>query len=90
MGGLNQADARSAGAQFDRMIEDAHQVLTPTVGDFALAKRYVENFATQLRAGDALHLAIAKNWGMEALYTLDETLLKAGKLLKIPVSRGIR
>lgn len=90
MGGLKQADARGAGVQFDRMIEEAHQVLTPTAVDFALAKRYVENFATKLRAGDALHLAIAKNWGMEALYTLDENLLKAGKLLKIPVSRGIR
>jgi predicted nucleic acid-binding protein len=43
-----------------------------------------------LRAGDALHLAVAKNHRGEAVYSLDKTLLKAGRLLGLPVSTGIR
>jgi predicted nucleic acid-binding protein len=43
-----------------------------------------------LRAGDALHLAVADNHRAAVIYSLDETLLKAGKILDLPVSLGIR
>ncbi|MBI2312894.1 MAG: type II toxin-antitoxin system VapC family toxin [Betaproteobacteria bacterium] len=90
IGGLTQPEARTAGRQFDRMVEDAYHILTPSASDFDTAKEFVENYATKLRAGDALHLAIARNNEMRTVYTLDEGLIKAGKRLKVPVSRGIR
>ena len=46
-------------------------------------------FNTGLRAGDALHLAIAGNRQAEAFYSLDKGPLMAGRLLDLPVSMGI-
>ena len=90
MGGLAESDALLVIAQFDELVADSFQVLAPGVVDYELAKAYIQNFATKLRAGDALHLAIASNHGAKALYTLDEGLLNAAKLLKVQASRGIR
>jgi predicted nucleic acid-binding protein len=42
-----------------------------------------------LRAGDALHLAIAANRHAAAIYSLDKRLLRAGEILGLPVSAGI-
>jgi predicted nucleic acid-binding protein len=42
-----------------------------------------------LRAGDALHLAIASNLAVDQIITLDEGMITAGKVLKLPVDRGI-
>jgi predicted nucleic acid-binding protein len=90
MGGLAEADARLAIGQFDELVADSFQVLAPSVVDYELAKGYIQHFATKLRAGDALHLAIASNNGAKMLYTLDEGLLSAAKLLKVHASRGIK
>ena len=58
--------------------------------DFDLAQEYVAHFSTQLRAPDALHLAVAHNNGMEFVATLDEGMLAAAKKLKISAKRVIR
>ena len=90
MGGLAERDALLAIAQFDELVADSFQVLAPSVVDYELAKGYIQHFATKLRAGDALHLAIASNNGVKTLYTLDDGLLNAAKLLKVHASRGIK
>ncbi len=90
MGGLAEIDALAAIGQFDGLVADSCQVLIPGVSDFELAKRFVQQFATKLRAGDALHLAIASNQGAKVVYSLDEGLLAAAKILKIQGSRGIK
>ena len=46
-------------------------------------------FDTSLRAGDALHLAIAHNLAADKIVTLDKGMLKAGKSLNLPVDQGI-
>lgn len=89
VGGLVEADALSAMAQFDELVADSFQVVTPSVSDYELAKAYIQNFATKLRAGDALHLAIASNNRVTTLYTLDEGLVRAAKLMNVPAGRGI-
>src|SRR5436853_87913 len=58
--------------------------------DFETAKQFVLRYETALRAGDALHLAIARNNNAQAIYSLDDKMIRAGKLLGLPVSRGIR
>jgi predicted nucleic acid-binding protein len=54
-----------------------------------LAKKYLARHQGGLRAGDALHLAIARNRGSERIYSLDNTLLKAGRSLGLPMTRGL-
>ncbi len=90
MGGLDGEAARSADAQFETMVRESFTVLLPNADDFDLAKAYLANHASGLRAADALHLAVAKNHRGETIYTLDKTLLKAAKLLGLPVSTGFR
>jgi len=59
MGGLTEDSALAAMDQFDTMVGESFQVLAPGVADFDLATRSIKHFPTKLRAGDALHLAIA-------------------------------
>jgi predicted nucleic acid-binding protein len=90
MGGLNGHAAAQADARFDAMVDASFAILLPNADDFSLAKRYLGKFETGLRAGDALHLAIASNHRAGVIYSLDKTLLKAGSTLGLPVSMGIR
>ncbi|MGH8567512.1 MAG: type II toxin-antitoxin system VapC family toxin [Gammaproteobacteria bacterium] len=69
---------------------ESFAILLPDGADFATAVKYLEMPKSGLRAGDALHLAIAANHGARKIITLDRGFLDAGKLLKLPVSRGIR
>ena len=89
MGGLSAEAAREADDRFETMIEDSFEILSPNGDDFNLAKEYLGHFETGLRAGDALHLAIAGNHRAEVTYTLDKTLFKAGQIIGVPVSLGI-
>jgi predicted nucleic acid-binding protein len=90
MGTLDAQAAVRADARFEAMVDESFSILLPTADDFILAKRYLGRFETGLRAGDALHLAVANNHRAAAIYSLDKTLLKARKPLDLPVSLGIR
>lgn len=90
MGGLAPQAADEAGAQFEAMVQELFIILLPDAHDFDLAREFLGNYPTGLRAGDALHLAVAVNHGAAAIYSLDTGLLKAGRMLKLPVSMGIR
>lgn len=90
MGGLVENDALLAIGQFDELVAASFQVITPSVADYEQAKNYIHRFPTKLRAGVALHLSIARNNDAKMLYTLDEGLLSAAKLLKIRASKGIK
>ncbi len=90
IGGLDAQAAARADARFETMVNELFTVLLPNADDFALAKRYLGQFETGLRAGDALHLAVANNHRAAVIYSLDKTMLKAGKILDLPVSMGIR
>ncbi len=88
--GLHEKFAAQAIDEFEQLINESFVIWVPSVADYELARQYVQRFASKLRGGDALHLAIAKNNGAEILYTLDEGLLAAARLLKVKASRGIR
>jgi uncharacterized protein len=89
MGGLDASAAARADARLEAMVRDSFAVLLPTIADFDLARRYLARFDTGLRAGDALHLAIASNQNAETIYSLDRALVRAGAILSLPVSTGI-
>ena len=90
MGGLDVQTATRADARFEAMVDESFSVLLPNADDFGLAKRYLGRFETRLRAGDALHLAIANNHRAAVIYSLDRTMLDAGKILNLPVNMEIR
>lgn len=89
MGDLKRRAAEAADAQFEAIVAESFLVLLPDADDYNLAKEYLGHYRTGLRAGDALHLAIAHNRRMEAIYSLDKTLLAAGRTLGLPMSAGI-
>lgn len=90
MGELSEARADEVRRKFDLVLGEFFEMLAPTPADFATAAGYLETPRTGLRAGDALHLAIAANHRATRIATLDRGFLAAGKLLKLPVTRGIR
>ena len=90
MGEMDADTAAQADAKFEAVVEESFSVVLPNADDFSLAKQYHFHFETGLRAGDALHLAIARNHRAEVIYSLDKTLLRAGKLLGLRVSIGIQ
>ena len=89
MGGLEAQFAVAADAQFEGILKESFLVLLPNADDFTLAKQFLGNHKFGLRAGDALHLAIARNHRAEAVYCLDKRMIKAGKNLGLPVTTGI-
>ena len=90
MGELSDSQAEVVRREFDRVLGESFEMLTPTAADFAAAAKYLEIPKTGLRAGDALHLAIAANRRAKRILTLDLGFVEAGKLLKLPVTLGIK
>lgn len=88
MGSLDARAAREAGSRFEAMIDDSFVVLLPNRDDFDRAREWLGHFETGLRAGDALHLAIAWNRGSDAIYSLDKRMIAAGKTLGLRTSAG--
>jgi uncharacterized protein len=82
-------EARDADALFTDVVLHSFIVLLPSANDYELARNYLFNFATGLRGGDALHLAVAANHRAQAIYSLDKTMVTAGRILGLPVSAGI-
>ena len=89
MGNLDTAAAHEAGSRFETMVEESFVVLLPNRDDFDRTRDWLSRFETGLRAGDALHLAIARNRGAEAIYSLDKLMIAAGRKLGLPASAGI-
>jgi len=88
MGALDAQTANELDRQFEIVAANTFIMILPDRNDFDLCKRYLRQFETGLRAGDAFHLAIATNHNATTFYTLDKKLLRAGKLLGLPVAAG--
>lgn len=87
---LDVADARIAEARFDAMVDQSFIVYVPNRNDFEQASQWVGYFDMGLRAGDALHLAIAKNRSAAVIHTLDKLMIGTGTRLGVSISSGIR
>ena len=90
MGSLPPSAAGQASSAFERIVRESFVVFLPSRDDFDLARAWIGEFTTGLRAGDALHLAIARNRGAEAIHTLDKLMIAAGHTLGLPTGTGIR
>ncbi|MDX8524166.1 type II toxin-antitoxin system VapC family toxin [Mesorhizobium sp. MSK_1335] len=70
-------------AMFNKLVAESFTVLGVTGGQFRTAAKFADQHRLGLRAGDALHLAIASEHGA-TVYTLDQRLGEAGPALGVP------
>jgi len=90
MGDFDGDQAERIRAAFDQVLGKSLHLLVPTADDFVAAADLLRDPASGLRAGDALHLAVARNHGPMPVLTLDRGLMKAAKRLGIEAGTGIR
>lgn len=86
---LTARQAREIHREFDRMLDESFEVFVPNAGDYSLAVGMLQHYKLGLRAGDALHLAIASNRQVARFLTLDRALIRAARALKLPADSGI-
>lgn len=70
-------------AIFNTLVAESFCLLAVTGGQFRAAARFADQHMLGLRAGDALHLAIASEHGA-TVHTLDQRLAEAGPALGVP------
>jgi predicted nucleic acid-binding protein len=88
-GEMSAHAAGSAVRSLDELVEESINLLAPVSEDFVAAQRMIVESNWQLRAGDALHLAIALAHEARAFLTLGATPLRIAGRLGIPASRGV-
>lgn len=89
-GGRIDADfAREVTARFHKVVVGTFQILSPSTADFTLARQWLADPARGLRAGDALHLAVASTNGAREIFTFDKNMRRAGRTLGLRVSSGV-
>ncbi|MYZ46923.1 type II toxin-antitoxin system VapC family toxin [Propylenella binzhouense] len=82
-GKISLEQRAAALAMFNKLVAESFTVLAVTGGQFRTAARFADQHALGLRAGDALHLAIASEHGA-TVHTLDQRLAEAGPVLGVP------
>ncbi|GGY99541.1 type II toxin-antitoxin system VapC family toxin [Novosphingobium colocasiae] len=71
-------------AMFNKLVAESFNVKGLTRRQFGEAARFADQHKLGLRAGDALHLAVASTSGA-TVYTLDQRFAAAGPALGVPV-----
>lgn len=84
-GQLDVAQRAAVLAHFNRLVTESLCVLDVTSQQFRTAALFTDQHALGLRAGDALHLAIASAAGA-TVHTLDRRLAEAGPMVGVPTS----
>lgn len=87
--GLKPDHAKRAYVLMQEMADESLTVFTPTRADYSKAAEQLGHHALGLRAGDALHLAIAQNHGADRLYTMDQRLIEAARKLKFKATKPV-
>ncbi|PCD02421.1 VapC toxin family PIN domain ribonuclease [Sphingomonas spermidinifaciens] len=82
-GQISLEQRAAALAMFNQLIAESFTVLPVTGGQFRAAARFADQHGLGLRAGDALHLAVASEHGA-TVHTLDQRLAQAGPALGVP------
>jgi len=70
---------------FNRLVSESLDLVEISARHFRTAARLCDSYSLNLRAGDALHLALASDHGL-TLCTLDQRLAEAGPPLGIATS----
>ena len=84
-GVLSAKDARAAWRGFEAFCESGLRLIAVSRQAFREAARLARQQSHGLRAGDALHLAVALEAGTKAIATFDATLAAYARRLKLPI-----
>ncbi len=82
-GQISQAQANLAGERFERLCANDLHLLPIEPDDYFRAAGLVLDPAQGLRAGDALHLAVALRVGAKSMATLDVRLAENAARMKL-------
>ncbi len=82
-GQIDLPQRAAALAPFNQLVAESLTIVAVTGAQFRMAARFVDQYGLGLRAGDALHLAIASAEGA-TVQTLDQRLAEAGPVLGVP------
>lgn len=89
MGGLASPEADAMDLRFEAAAHANFTILGVTSADFDLAKSSIADHRSGLRSGDALHLAIAANNGVQSFCSLDKVLARNARAFGLPVNVGL-
>jgi uncharacterized protein len=84
VGRLNQAECDAAEAALQLWMDREPPALAVDAADIRAARRSIKSTALPLRAGDALHLSIARRVGC-SIATFDNAMRRAAMDLGVPV-----
>ena len=82
-GQISLEQRAAALALFNQLVAESFTVLGVTGRHFRTAAKFADQHRLALRAGDALHLAVASEHGA-TVHTLDQRLAEAGPALGVP------
>jgi uncharacterized protein len=82
---IDFAQRAAAMLRWRTFLADSLSVIRVETGDFETAALFAEYHELSLRAGDALHIAIAQRTGC-TLVTLDQKMADAAVILGVPVA----
>jgi len=82
-GQISLEQRAAALAMFSKLVAESFSVLGVTSSQFRAAAKFADQHRLGLRAGDALHLALASEHGA-TVHTLDQRLAEAGPALGVP------
>jgi predicted nucleic acid-binding protein len=79
---ISISERNTALAAFNHLMGSSFEILPVSPGHFRTAARFCERSELGLRAGDALHVAVAMEHGTQ-IVTFDRRLAEAGNLLGV-------
>lgn len=84
-GDLDERGAKAAAREFDVLAESGLRLIPISRAAFRDAASLTRQHKHGLRAGDALHLAVAQEAGVKSVATLDEVMRVNAKRLKLEI-----
>lgn len=84
-GEITASVLKQVGNRVQKFAEEACILVTPGRDEFRRARELVLDATPKLRAGDALHLAIAESVGAQAMLSLDDAFNDSARLVGMPL-----
>lgn len=82
-GQITEAHAKAIHLEFQSLLSGGLRLAPVSRTAFQAAANAAQAYKSGLRAGDSLHLAVAQEIGAKTIATLDETMIKNAKRLKM-------
>ena len=84
-GQISASQAKKAAAELESFVRGQCQIAVPDRGTFVQAAELASQPGLQLRAGDALHLAIARQLNASKLACIDNAMVASARSLGVEV-----